>query len=93
MGLLKASEAVALAKKNNIEGIMEEISKRITESAEDGKFELKIRGFGFSDSGLYMGSLSEKQEEIINRLKSYGYSAKLKVEELQLVDIYLHIQW
>lgn len=93
MNIIKAQEARELSKKNSIEGIIEEIGKMIIESAENGESILQIRDFGFGNSELYNGKMDEKQEEIINILRSYGYSAKLRFEERQFVDIYLEISW
>lgn len=93
MSIIKASEAKAIAQENSIEGIMEEIGKMITKKAEDGKTILQVRDFGFGDSKLYSGKMNEKQEEIFNRLKTYGYAVKVRTEERQFVDIYLEISW
>lgn len=93
MDLINAHEAREISKKNNIEGIIEEIGKMIIESAESGESILQIRDFGFGDSDLYSWKFNEKQEEIINILRSYGYSAKLTFEERKYVDIYLEISW
>lgn len=58
-----------------------------------GQQSARITEFGFSDSSLYAGSPNAFQSEVMARLRDLGYSVEIKVEERQLVDIYLLVSW
>lgn len=96
---MRASEANKIAKEvNNVSEenngeILEEIVKEINKKAKDGKFELVIRNYGFGNGSYYGSGLTDNQKAILNKLNELGYKTKMVVEERQLVDIYLKIDW
>lgn len=93
MRLIGANEANAIAKESSGIHITEEIMKRIVKAAENGKFRLEVRDFGFGDSELYSGEMNDKQRKSVNKLKELGYKTTIRTEEKQFVDIYLEVIW
>lgn len=90
---MKAHEARKLTNARNPEVILDTILKMIKVAAEQGKSSIKVREFGFGDGSLYSGDPTMTQSTVIKELKKLGYTADIKVEEKQFVDIYLDISW
>lgn len=93
MKLLRADEARKIANNNDPKGIAKRIIEKIADKAEMGKYELKIRDYGFGNSNLYAGEMNDIQKEVVKILEELGYEVKLRTEAKQFVDIYLQIEW
>jgi hypothetical protein len=96
MTQLTAQEAREIALNKGYEKNLNTILQRIQEEAQEGRFELTVREFGFGDSQLY--SCKEEAMPLLNRsilnsLRGLGYNACICTEEYQFVDIYLKVTW
>ncbi len=79
-------------------GVLEEILKLIESRALDGEEEVKIyqsKGITFGSSALYCSEdkYPKSVKEVLSELRKLGYSAGIRCEERQFVDIYLLVKW
>lgn len=88
--IMNAASARAIAKKHGEENKgLEEILRSIAKEAEDGKFFLEVRDYGF----LVNRPLNGRQKRIVDKLHELGYETEVKYEENYLLDVYLEIRW
>jgi len=89
--IMNAVTARAIAEQHGEEDKgLGEILRSIAKQAEDGKFFLEVRDFGFSS---YDSPLNARQQKIVDKLHELGYKTEVKYEEKYLLDIYLEIRW
>jgi hypothetical protein len=90
---LTADAARELARKEDPDFYIEKILKMVEVTAKLGQTKMKYRHCGFGDGSLYSGQPNSLQSEIMKRLTALGYRARIGVQELQFVDVYLEIDW
>lgn len=93
MEMISAHEARKLAKPD-IEAHVVYLNSRITEAAKQGKTEVIIRKAPYR-CWLYIMDDDQKPEAeaVLKLLKDKGFQCKLFYNEVQFVDIGLHILW
>lgn len=72
-----------------VNDIVDEITLKCAEEAKKGKSSLRTSLYDFGANV----DLTDKQKEIINKLKELGFHAEQKVEFKQFVVVYLFVSW
>lgn len=93
--MITAQKARELAKANDAETVTKKIIELIEAAAKLGKFEIKVRDFGFGTTAYYGGpnEWPSLGKQVVGVLRGLGYVADFKSEDRQFVDIWLNVSW
>ena len=90
---ITANQAREIMPSIKVEIILNELMVEISEAAKSDSSRLYVREYGFGDGALYSSKVPSLQNQIITKLRELGYTAEIRIEEKQFVDIYLLITW
>ncbi|WP_312964531.1 hypothetical protein [Stutzerimonas kunmingensis] len=95
MTRITAEQARDRARAKDPSAAVETLLAAIAEAANDGKYEVTSRAFGFGDGSYY--STEDKWPEfgkaIIKELTALGYQCRIRCYEGQFVDMWLEVSW
>ncbi len=94
MSKMTAEKARDLARSKDPDFAVDTILADIAKAAEQGKYELVERGYGFGTS-TYCNAKDypELCKAILRELRSLGYRCEVQAVERQFVDMWLEIRW
>lgn len=92
---LTAEQARNLAQAHDPCFAVDAILEGIKEAAKKGKYEYVTRSFGFGDSACYGNEDKWPAlcQAIVKELRGLGFSARVRVQENQFVDLWLEVKW
>jgi len=91
--LLTAAQARDLMRSNTPDYHIDLILEQVTKAATAGESKLKTYACNFGDGALYSGMPTPLQQAVMDGLTALGYAVQVRVEERQLVDIWLEVSW
>lgn len=95
MNLLTAKDALEISRKSDPDHTLRNILELVKLAAERGKYIIQVREWGFGGNEYYHGPQTwpTSGKAIIGRLRELGFSADIKSEERQFMDIWLEVSW
>lgn len=93
--MLTAAEALKISCANDPGGIVTKILSLVEAAANQGDRSIQYRGAGFGDSAVYNVETQwpKMNQLVVKRLRDLGYSAHVRCEERQFVDLWLEVSW
>ena len=93
--MISAKEAKKMMPFPSVGSELKAIEAAIKIAAANGRSSIRYTGTKsqFASGDLYSGKYPSHIIDIIAELRKFGYSADIKCEEKQFVDIYLFINW
>lgn len=92
---LTAGQARDKARAKDPSAAVEVILEAVSEAAENGKYEITTRSFGFGDGSYYTSEAKWPAfgKAVIKELTALGYQCQIRSREAQFVDMWLEVSW
>lgn len=89
----KSAEDVRRLMPKTPKAVVEDITEMCAKHAKKGKTSMKVRFYGFGDSKVYAGELTDNQKEVMKELRELGYKTRIGSTVKQFVDVWLEVSW
>lgn len=92
---LTAEQARDMARAKDPAFAVDAILAGIKDAAEKGKYEYVTRQYGFGDGACYGNEDKWPAlcQAIVKELRGLGFTARVRVQENQFVDLWLEVKW